>query len=213
MRLILYTIGFVLSCIFYVLLINFPLVDSLLTLIFISSTIGFIFTREAKPEKEELLQNPKIHFYQKSRINLYGYLMVFAGAATAAIFYVATSNIAIRIGFLTLILWAILIIVSALATYYITKILFRDALYDYLVSSFDFISNYQKSRALAFALDDFFKYGEITREHLRLTLKNELREYTPEEIEDIVEVSMFYLTANAKLEEEVVSDEIKELNG
>jgi hypothetical protein len=180
-------------------------------IIFVLATIGFIFTTEQQPESEEMLNEPRVHFYRKTRLNFYGYMMILSGASTAFIFYIASSNTSARLGFISLTLWFILILAANVMTYYISRVMFKDAVYDFLLMQIDSVNSYEKSKELSFILDAYLKIKNRKRKGLEKLLKDS-GSFTKEETEVITELTLLYFQENLDPSDEVVSDEVKALN-
>lgn len=210
-RLTVYTIVFVVASVLYAVLFKFVLIDSILMISFVISTLAFIFTTEKQPEFVELLEEPKVHFYRKSRLNIYGYMMILSGVITAFGFYIASTNSSIRIGLLSLVLWLVLIIAAKLMTIYVSKIMLKDAVYDFVVMKVESLNNFHKSKVLSEGLDLFIQKRNRKKSDLINLLKNS-KNFSEEEVDVITKLTLLYLKENEDPKDEVVSDEIKELN-
>jgi hypothetical protein len=138
-------------------------------------------------------------------------MMILSGASTAFIFYIASSNTSARLGFISLTLWFILILAANVMTYYISRVMFKDAVYDFLLMQIDSVNSYEKSKELSFILDAYLKIKNRKRKGLEKLLKDS-GSFTKEETEVITELTLLYFQENLDPSDEVVSDEVKALN-
>src|SRR5690606_26903429 len=116
-RILYFTISFLISTVLFVLFNSSRVIDTIIFLIFIISALILVFSREELPKAKELLEIPEVHSYQKSRVNIYGYLMAGLLILVAILYSVLTVYLNLRTGIASLILWLLMII----ASYVITK--------------------------------------------------------------------------------------------
>lgn len=116
-RLDYYTITFFISLLIFAFQSTLGIVDTIIFVIFVISSLTLIFSRDTLPKESSLLDDKDIHKYYYSRNNLYSYLMV----ALFVVISIAYSTLSvfynIRSGIVILILWFVAIIL----TYLITK--------------------------------------------------------------------------------------------
>lgn len=98
----------------YLLLSSTSFADTILTALFFSSTIAFIFSRAAKPEKVEDIKVPEVHLYNSERLNMLSYYIAGSGVFSALIFYIFSSYTTIPQGFISIFLWIDMIIFTTL---------------------------------------------------------------------------------------------------
>lgn len=211
-RLTLYSIAFIIAVPLYLILyVTGGLADPVIFLSFLASTFFFIFSFEEKPKKQ--LEDPLVHFYQHSRINVYGYIMVCSTASVAFIIYIASRNPGFKLGIVSLAMWLLLIIVSYIATQYSNRNFWEDTLTDYILMRME-------------NLYDPHLIGDLVKEIL--TLRNKEKKTERELLEKIIttdrysvikkkdiELILIYSMAYLKTiqqEQELSSDEIKEIN-
>ncbi|GAB4285553.1 MAG: hypothetical protein Kow0081_3400 [Candidatus Dojkabacteria bacterium] len=188
-------------------------IDSLVTLFFILSTIFFIFSREDKPKKESSLKIPEVHYYHRSRINLYGYLMAGGGASVAFLFYITTMN-NIRQGPIAILLWAFLILLSYYSSIYESKKMYADSVVDYI------LMNQKKGipvKRIYLLVKNMMNSGTLDEKLLRKIihdLEEKFADYqlSDEQEEELVKIYIKYVSATNYGLSEVVSDEVSALN-
>lgn len=105
-----YQFTFVLSIVIYIPLkvLGIGYADMIVTIAYFLTSVNFIFTNEAIPDKH--LEVPSIHHYFRSHNSRYGYMMAGFFFVSAILYVFLSSNIQqIPDGVFVLILWAIMI--------------------------------------------------------------------------------------------------------
>jgi len=202
---------FVLNIILYVLftLINFDLIGSFVTLFYIVSTLSFIFSREEKPKGESNYKVPEAHLYQKSRVNIYGYLIITAGGTTAFLFYVGTTATSLGLGIASLLAWGIMIAFSFFAMTYSSKRIIFDVIADYV--HFNMEEKISMSM-INLVIRDFYEMQLSNKEELNIVKEKYEGVIEERYLEKIQKLFLKYIKETENLTEQVTSDEIKEIN-
>jgi hypothetical protein len=201
-----YIIAFLFSVVIFLLFRSSRIVDSLIMALFILCTIMFVFTAEEKPKDDKVMKIPQVHYYQKERQNIYGYLMICGAASTAFMFYIASTR-NIRMGFLSLCLWLFLIILASFASVYANKRFHKDAIEDYLINNINYNFSDINFDSL---IDALFKTRSLQYEDLKKALNKFKIEDSIKE--QVIEKYIYYVSSNLAIEDELTSDEIEEIN-
>lgn len=198
-----YTSLFILFLIIFILFFGSPISDSSVVLGFFLSTVFHIFTFEQKPTKG--LDNPKVHYYQKSRVNIYSYIIIsFTGFATF-LFYIITTLTDVRIGFTSIGLWLLIIFGSLLAQRYSEKRLQLDLIKDFAEQQMGL--DYELVDQMIEYIDE---YG-IKPEDYKIMGKK-FDEVKLPKIKKIIDLYWDYINNNSNESEYLLSEEIEEIN-
>lgn len=211
-RLTLYSIAFIIAVPLYLILyVTGSLADSIIFLTFLVSTFFFLFTFEEKPKKQ--LEDPLVHFYQHSRINVYGYIMVCSTASVAFIIYITSRYPGFTLGVISLAMWVLLIIVSYVATEYSNRNFWKHTLTDYILMRME---NMYDPHLVGDIVDEILmlrtKESKSEKEiFIQLNETQRFADIKKKDIQMIVVYSIAYLKA-VQNNQELNSDEIKEIN-
>jgi hypothetical protein len=130
-RLLLYILGFVFCLILTLLFYSNKFIDSIVPFFFFISSLILVFSKEELPEKG--LDIPEVHYYRRSRLNIYGYIMALSLALSALFFTVLTLNLNFKPALVALILWALMFFIAFTAAIYLNKNQLRNVVVDYII--------------------------------------------------------------------------------
>lgn len=116
-RLDYYTIAFLISLLIFTIQSTLGIVDTIIFVAFVLSSLSLIFSRDTLPKDSSLLDDKEVHKYYYSRNNLYSYLMVTLFVLISIIYSTLSVFYNLRSGIVILALWFVAII----CTYLITK--------------------------------------------------------------------------------------------
>lgn len=208
-----YFVAFIITTIFFILLGRFYFIDTLVVASFIISTLLFLFTQEANPKNEEHLFVPKVHYYHRSHINIYGYIMAIAGVSTAFMFYVSTMY-SLRLALMSVILWSILLVVSYFANKYAGKRIYTDAIIDYVLMFQTTGIAYKRLHIVIREMVNSENYDTSILKKIIHSVENKYGEdgLNDSQENELINLYLMYVEETSISEQELVSDEIKELN-
>ncbi len=211
MRFKLYFAGFLFTVVLYsafALFSTSEFIESIVAGIFILSTILFIFTKEEKVESEGILQNPKVHYYQNSRINYYGYFMVVGASLCALTFYVASTRFELPIGLVSLFFWLVMISLSIIVSNYFNKIYLKTLLVDYILM---FSGTSLNFREVELIIEFLLQKDSLDANLLVKKCKSNFKSVLKEDLHKIINLYVFYVKS-ITTGNELVSDEVAVLN-
>ncbi len=106
-----YIIAFIVNLLTFIIsqLLDIDVIDSIVPAFFFLSSVLLIFTREPQPKKG--ISIPSIHFYQKTRLNMFGYTVAGSLGVAAFVFYILTYYLNISAALVSLVLWVVFIVV------------------------------------------------------------------------------------------------------
>jgi ferric iron reductase protein FhuF len=208
-RLLLYTLGFIFGVIFTISFYTNKLIDSIVPFFFFIASLALVFTKEELPEKG--LGIPEIHYYRRSRLNTYGYIMAASLAIASLLFTILTLNLNFKPALIALILWTSMFLVAFFAAVYLNKNQLRNIVVDYITG--------KQSRALTkdeqndlnkivetllkSAANDLGERAEIAQK-----LKSKLK------IDTVLAnkfINLFYEYVD-NISDKIISDEVHEIN-
>lgn len=202
-----YIFAFVLTLILYIflLVLGIGFRGPLVTALFFLSSLMFIFTKEAKVENVEDYQTiPAAHYYQKSRLNIYGYMVAGSFCFIAFLFYIFSFIFSFDIALLSLILWAFYLGIVFIIKMYSANLDFVEYITDFIALNMPEIPRDQLKKIVG-VLADRRNLDEATAQKL---IKEKFS--IPNNVADRV-VNLYFRYLNGT-EEELVSGEIEELN-
>jgi hypothetical protein len=133
-RFSLFTIEFIICTLIFILFNSLLLIDTALFIVFIISAFFYVFSIEELP-RSDLMENPQVHYYKKSRVNYYGNSMFGLLIFLSIIYYLISSRLpTLRLGIVVIILWLIMLILTYLITRFTQQSLFVDIVTDYIVT-------------------------------------------------------------------------------
>ncbi len=185
---------------------QYGFVDSIIFGVFILSVIWYVFAKEELPQKK--LNVPAVHYYQKSRVNIYGYFMVGLLALLSLFFVFFTQVLSIRLGIAILVLWLVMLITSYYAAVWSNtnakSLIISDFIRNSVKFSVDFDLNAVIRKLLGAPLPftGSALYSLITSDkNFKLIDKNKL--------EQVIKLFIVYIEGTR---DELVPGEIEEIN-
>jgi len=178
----------------------FPSVGTLITLLYFVATFFLVFTRESTPEAEIVEDVPEAHYYFRSRVNNFGFVMLIGFGISSMIYLVTSSYIVIPTVIPPLLAWLCMIGFSILAMRIAQNDFDKELTVNLLMERFNFDLR---------DAEDLFKL--MDKSSNIDVFKTALLQRFPTIQENILEeLSSIYLLATKK--EKILSDEIAELN-
>lgn len=207
-RILYFTISFLISTVLFVLFNSSRVIDTIIFLIFIISALILVFSREELPKAKELLEIPEVHSYQKSRVNIYGYLMAGLLILVAILYSVLTVYLNLRTGIASLILWLLMIIASYVITKTTSEKTEIDKVIDFVKLKTDDL-NLEKELQIEKLVRYIFSNRKAKELDKKLNMFSK-KEKISKKFKDFV--LQQYNSYYSALETKVTSDEIKALN-
>jgi len=207
-RILYFTISFLISTVLFVLFNSSGVIDTIIFLIFIISALILVFSREELPKAKELLEIPEVHSYQKSRVNIYGYLMAGLLILVAILYSVLTVYLNLRTGIASLILWLLMIIASYVITKTTSEKTEIDKVIDFVKLKTDDL-NLEKELQIEKLVRYIFSNRKAKELDKKLNMFSK-KEKISKKFKDFV--LQQYNSYYSALETKVTSDEIKALN-
>lgn len=116
-RVVNYASAFVICLILFIAFNYSRLIDSLVFVVFILSSLYLLFSKDKLPKTKKALEIPEIHNYFKIRTSNYSYVLAALFIIDSIIYSLTTVFLNLRSGYSALILW----LISIIALYFITK--------------------------------------------------------------------------------------------
>src|SRR5690606_21461106 len=160
------------------------------------------------PKAKELLEIPEVHSYQKSRVNIYGYLMAGLLILVAILYSVLTVYLNLRTGIASLILWLLMIIASYVITKTTSEKTEIDKVIDFVKLKTDDL-NLEKELQIEKLVRYIFSNRKAKELDKKLNMFSK-KEKISKKFKDFV--LQQYNSYYSALETKVTSDEIKALN-
>ena len=204
-RLRLYITGFIFSLLLQLIFFAFPFTGIVVWLIFLGLTFRFVFSSDKLPD-EKYLSDPKVHYYHKSRMNSYGYIMAVSLILISLMFFLLGNFAYSFPGVSSLICWFILIVVSFYATKYQSKSELKGMAVDFINLNTDSRFSY---RSISLIVDTLINTNPENYVE-KLSSIDFVERLTTEDLIYISEMFLFYI--NKISEDELVSGEVESIN-
>lgn len=206
-----YEIGFIVSAILFLIFNNNGIIDAIIFIAFVLSSLALIYSLDVLPTSKESLKVPEIHYYYKSRMNVYGYSMAGMMVVLSMLFALLSMFLNLRLGLTVVILWLLAVIGSRVIIKFTRNLVDKNSIYDFVINSLQLQDT--NSRVQATLLLDFLTRNNVKQDTVKTLEKEIVNVINSNRINrdlaiDVINEYLYYTTPTNKLS----SDEINASN-